>query len=124
VIGVGLNIDVSEAQEKNWIDISELTGSRVARNLLVGLLLNEMLNKLSQFERRGLAVFLSEWKKYDALLNKEVVIITPGENIVGVMRGVNSMGELLLENENGVRNFRYGEVSVRPTNIIPPSSTF
>ena len=113
VIGIGLNIDVKEAEEKNWIDISELMGPSIARNFLVGLLLNEMLKKLPEFERRGLVVFLPEWQKYDALLNKEITIITPGKNIVGVMRGVNSAGELLLENENGVQCFRYGEVSVQ-----------
>lgn len=113
VIGVGLNLDVRPAQEKNWIDISELTGRPAQRNFLTGLLLNEMLKQLPQFERQGLTPFLSEWKKHDALLDKNILIVTPEKNIRGVMRGITDAGELLLENETGLQCFRYGEVSVR-----------
>lgn len=114
VIGVGLNVDIKHAQEKSWVDITELTGCPAKRNFLTGLLLNEMLKKLPLFERCGLGLFLSEWQKYDALLGKNVTIITPEKEMVGVMRGINNAGELLLENDmDEIQAFRYGEVSVR-----------
>lgn len=113
VIGIGLNLDIEQAHEKNWIDLAELTGRPAKRNFLTGLLINELLKKLPQFELRGLDLFLAEWQKYDALVGKNITVITPEKNIEGVMRGVNHVGELLLENEEGVLSFRYGEVSVR-----------
>ena len=113
VIGVGINVDVSGAGEKNWIDLMELTGEPVRRNFLVGLLLDEMLTKIPEFERTGLESFLPQWRKHDGLFNKNIQILTPEKNITGVMRGINAAGELLLENESGMQVFRYGEVSVR-----------
>jgi BirA family biotin operon repressor/biotin-[acetyl-CoA-carboxylase] ligase len=114
VIGIGLNLDVQEAQEKSWIDVMEITGRSPRRNFLTGLLLNEMLTQLPRFEQQGLSLFLPEWQKHDALRDKNIVITTPQKKIHGVMRGINEAGELLLENESGVlERFRYGEVSVR-----------
>jgi len=113
VIGIGLNLDVQQAKEKNWIDVMELTGRPAERNLLTGLLLNEMLQKLPLFAERGLSLFLAEWQQYDALRDKNIMISMPKQNIYGIMRGINEMGELLLENEKGMQCFRYGEVSVR-----------
>ena len=114
VIGVGLNLDIAQAKEKNWIDVTELTGRPAERNFLTGLLINEMLQKLPIFAHRGLAPFLPQWQQYDALHNRPVTVITPEKNISGVMRGLNALGELLLEDERGtIQSFCYGEVSVR-----------
>jgi len=112
-IGIGLNLDIKQAHEKNWIDLTELTGCPAKRNFLAGLLINELLKKLPQFESRGLDLFLQEWQKYDALFGKNITVITPEKSIEGVMRGINHAGELLLENPMGVQCFRYGEISVR-----------
>lgn len=113
VIGVGLNLSIEQANEKNWVDVSELMGQSVKRNILIGLLLDEILKNMQQFENHGLAPYLSEWQKYDALLNKNITIITPEKNISGIMCGINTAGELLLEAAEGIQGFRYGEVSVR-----------
>ena len=114
VIGIGLNLDVRDAHEKNWIDLLELTGTRPERNFLAGLLLNELFEKIPQFEQFGLAPFLPLWQKRDALLDRTVFVFAGQQKIVGVMRGINAAGELLLENETGIQSFRYGEVSVLP----------
>ncbi len=114
VIGIGLNLDVQEANEKSWIDVAELTGRPVQRNFLVGLLLNELLEKLPVYATRGISAFLAEWEKADVLRNKVVSVQTPLQIISGTMRGISEQGELLLEDETGVvRRFSYGEVSVR-----------
>lgn len=114
VIGIGLNLDVSTANEKNWIDLLEVTGRPVQRNFLAGLLINELLAKLPNYAERGLRPYLAEWQMHDVLFNQEVVVHTPVQQIKGWMRGISERGELLLENENGLlQPFCYGEVSVR-----------
>lgn len=114
VIGIGLNIDVSSAGEKSWIDLSEIMGRVVSRNYLVGLLINELLEKLPIYEKQGLPPFISEWQKYDVLFDKPISVHTPQEVILGTMRGITEKGELLLLNEKGfLQPFCYGEVSVR-----------
>ncbi|MEO8401478.1 MAG: biotin--[acetyl-CoA-carboxylase] ligase [Gammaproteobacteria bacterium] len=114
VIGIGLNLDVAARDEKNWIDLAEITGQKASRNYIAGLLVNELLEKLPVFEARGLSVFMSDWEKHDALLDKPITVHTPTKQLIGVMRGINERGELLLENESGeMQSFCYGEVSVR-----------
>jgi BirA family biotin operon repressor/biotin-[acetyl-CoA-carboxylase] ligase len=114
VIGIGLNLAIEQAKEKNWIDVTELTGQIPRRNFLVGLLLNELLASLSIYAERGLTIFLTDWQKHDALLNQEIIVMTPEKNITGMMRGINQAGELLLQDETGkMHAFCYGEVSIR-----------
>lgn len=114
VIGIGLNLDVMGANEPGWIDLAEITGERPQRNLMAGLLLNELLEKLPLYGVSGLQPYLAEWQKQDALFNQPVTVHTPTMTLSGVMRGLNEQGELLLQQENGtLQSFCYGEVSVR-----------
>lgn len=122
VIGVGLNLDITQAQEKNWIDVTELTGRPAERNFLTGLLINEMLQNLPIFAYHGLSPFLPQWQQYDALVNCPINVITPEKTLSGVMRGLNEKGELLLEDDQGaIQSFCYGEVSVRLFGSSPSS---
>lgn len=114
VIGIGLNLDVSGANEKSWIDVAEITDKPVARNFLVGLLLNELLEKLPVYAEQGLSAFISEWEKHDVLRDKSIMIQTPEKIITGTMRGISEHGELLLEDATGtLQRFCYGEVSIK-----------
>ncbi len=114
VIGIGLNVDVKEASEENWIDLAEITEEPIDRNRITGLLLNELLSKLPLYETDGLKSFLADWQKYDVLCNKAVTVFTPEKTITGVVEGINQKGELLLKDESGMlQSFCYGEVSVR-----------
>lgn len=113
VIGIGVNIDIQQASDA-WIDVTELHGITVQRNRLTGLLLNELLAKLPVYDERGLTVFLPDWRKYDALFDRSVRVITTKKTLTGRMCGINAAGELLLRDESGLlQSFRYGEVSVR-----------
>lgn len=117
VIGIGLNLffppglaqdDLAEA-----ISINDIKPSP-KRNQLIALLLDELLHQLPIFEVKGLEAFRSNWQKLDGLINKKVTIYTPQQEMVGIMRGINEQGELVLQDEAGLLQcFRYGEVSVR-----------
>lgn len=112
VIGIGLNLDIQDANERNWIGLSEVIP--VARNYIAGLLLNELLGNLNLYAVRGLQPFLSDWQKHDVLKDQAVVVQTPDARIPGVMRGIDAQGQLLLQLDNGLmQSFCYGEVSVR-----------
>jgi BirA family biotin operon repressor/biotin-[acetyl-CoA-carboxylase] ligase len=116
VIGVGINLQLpsSHPEIANWIDVAEITGRAVARNYLAGLLVNELLGKLNLYQRQGLRPFLVEWRQYNTMRGKEVVVQTATEKIVGVMTDVTEQGELLLLCDDGkTQRFQCGEVSVR-----------
>jgi BirA family transcriptional regulator, biotin operon repressor / biotin---[acetyl-CoA-carboxylase] ligase len=122
VIGVGLNVALSPKTRRTIED----TGVQVAaaadacaeppsRNRLAGLLLRELLSMLAQFEREGFGPFRASWVELDGLYGRAVRVSTAGGEVVGVARGVDADGALLLETREGVLRFMSGEVSVRLT---------
>jgi len=114
VIGIGINLTLHKNSEKNWTALDEIIGQPIKRNFFAGLLVNELLKKLPIYQSHGLTEFLNEWREYDFLFGKKIVIHLPDKKIIGVMEGINKNGELLLRNEkNELEHFRYGEVSVR-----------
>ena len=114
VIGMGVNLSLPASAETGWIALTEITGRPISRNYIVGLLLNELLEKLPVYETRGLSAFTSTWRQQDFLIGKNITVHMPIQNKKGVMQGINEQGELLLQEERGtLLQFRYGEVSVR-----------
>lgn len=114
VIGIGLNLYLPQDADPNWIGIQEITGRVALRNYLAGLLINELLTRLSIYEMRGLSGFIDAWRQYDILLNSLITVHTAMKTFTGVMCGISDQGELLLQENTGeVRKFCYGEVSVR-----------
>lgn len=114
VIGVGLNVDVAAAKEKNWIDLTEILTTPVQRNRLTGILLNELLSGLQVYNQQGFLPFRMQWQRYDVLVNRIITLHTPTQQIIGTMRGLSEQGELLLQTQEGIlQRFSYGEISVR-----------
>lgn len=120
VVGLGLNIDLpNEAAgeiDQPWIDLKEIVGQRdFSRNRLTGLLLNELLSVLNDFDQTGLRGYLDEWSKWDCMAGKPALLRVGGEVLHGTVRGINETGMLLFEDAKGEsRAYASGEVSLRP----------
>lgn len=117
VIGIGLNVFLSQKPEDllfSATDLTEVMSESVNRNVLASLLVNELLIKLQLYSEQGLNPFIHTWRQHDILLNRKITISTPGKVFSGEMRGINEKGELLmLDEQNHLQSFCYGEVSVR-----------
>jgi BirA family biotin operon repressor/biotin-[acetyl-CoA-carboxylase] ligase len=118
VVGIGLNLYLPENNEieliANSIDLSRITNQKIERNHLTGLLVNELLSGLNLFAQSGVTPFLADWRQCDALIGHQVTVSTPTQNYVGEMKGINEQGELLLlDDQNRMQQFCYGEVTVR-----------
>lgn len=118
VVGVGLNVrlpaDAMAAVTKPWTDVQTELGHPVARNTLAAKLLHHLIDAVQQFEREGLAPFLSDWLAWDVLADRKVVLDLPQGKVQGVARGVDASGALLLAGIDGeLRRYHSGEVSVR-----------
>jgi BirA family biotin operon repressor/biotin-[acetyl-CoA-carboxylase] ligase len=120
VIGVGINVSLSDATRREI----EAGGAAVAavtdackvppsRNMLAGAILDELLSMLVQFERFGFSVFRDAWTALDALQGRQAQVLVGGTAILGIARGVDSDGALLLETEERVQRFVSGEASLR-----------
>lgn len=115
VIGIGLNVNLPKPLNAGYIDLAEIVGRSITeRNYLTGLMLNELLKRLPEYQAQGLLAFMDEWRQHDCLAGKEVTVYTPEKIIHGKVQGINEQGELLVLDEmQTIQRFCYGEVSVR-----------
>ena len=116
VIGVGLNVQLPSHHPfiQTSIDMKEIVGGDVERNKLTGLVIDKLLSEIPRYIKEGFSAFLPDWRKYDVLRGKLVVIRSRQYEVVGIAEGVNENGELMIRDQYGKsQSFRCGEVSVR-----------
>jgi BirA family biotin operon repressor/biotin-[acetyl-CoA-carboxylase] ligase len=118
VIGIGLNIAFPPDQVTDaWIDLQEIAQTPISRNQLAGVLINELLIHLPIFMSEGFSYFIQAWREYDGFTATNISIVTPTETYLGIMQGINELGQLILKEATGeLRYFDTGEVSMRPAN--------
>jgi BirA family biotin operon repressor/biotin-[acetyl-CoA-carboxylase] ligase len=120
IIGVGLNVWLP-VEARREIEASGVAVAAVAdacktaasRNLLAGAILDELLSMLVQYERYGFSAFRDAWTALDGLKDRPAQVMVGGTVIVGVARGVDSDGALLLETAGCLQRFVSGEASLR-----------
>ncbi len=117
VIGVGLNLYLSGGLKKALdfpaTDLTEIIQCFPERNKLTAYLLEELLNALSVFQKKGFQPFLRDFSAVNNTLNKPVRITLGSEIYQGIGRGINEEGFFLLEIEKGtIKSFSCGEASL------------
>ena len=116
VIGIGINVDLPNAVseiDQPFVDLVSITQKPVDRNELVALIILTLTQMLKEFELKGLAPFLSEWREADLFYNEYVYLESGNNRIHGLSKGINEGGALLLENAGKVTPHHGGEISVR-----------
>ena len=118
VIGIGLNVRLSEAARKlvgqPVADLETACGRALDRNEVLGSMLGELAHVLDLFSVEGFAPLRAEWERYHAYQHQPIEVILPGGRTErGLARGVADDGALLFETASGVRRLHSGEVSVR-----------
>lgn len=118
VIGVGINVGFQEFPEEiaNMATcLQEECGREVPRAELLANVMKAFEEYYENFLERGNLSGLME--QYNSLLvnrDREVRVLDPKGEFQGIARGVNELGELLVEREDGsVATVYAGEVSVR-----------
>ncbi|UTW05717.1 bifunctional biotin--[acetyl-CoA-carboxylase] ligase/biotin operon repressor BirA (plasmid) [Amphritea atlantica] len=117
VIGVGINVKMPEAAAESidqpWVDLQQALGVAPSRNRLLAELINELVPVLQQFSEEGFAVFRDEWQAVNAHRNQVISLNLGSRQELGVCRGVDQTGALLLEVDGRLQPYHGGEVSVR-----------
>ena len=117
VIGVGINVKMPEAAaeviDQPWVDLQQVLGEAPSRNRLLAELMNELVPVLEQFSEEGFVSFQKEWQAANAHHNQVISLNLGNRQQLGVCRGVDQSGALLLEAEGKLEAFHGGEVSVR-----------
>ncbi len=122
VIGIGLNLSVSSAMAARVVADGGLRptglwepsgGAHGLRNRLAARLISEMHAALTEFEQRGFAGFADDWRRFDVLADRPVVVHVGSRALSGTARGIDADGRLLLEAVGGTQRLTAGEVSLR-----------
>ena len=120
VIGTGVNINQREfPKEIEEIATSMKLAALRKENFQVSQVMEEVCKAFKEYydkflTKRDLSLVREEYNKH--LINKEqqVKVLDPRGEYFGKAHGINSMGELLVEDETGeIRHVSSGEVSVR-----------
>lgn len=119
VIGAGINLAMrtpaAEAINQGWINLQE-AGITVDRNVLSAKIVNKLRLALAQFEQDGLAPFVGRWASLDNFINRPVRLLIGDREILGIARGIDQQGGLILEQDGVRKSWVGGEISLRPQN--------
>ena len=123
VIGIGINmrmpttvrLSLAEQQAAVIADIHEIMRERTPnRNAIIAAIVSELVDMLKTFATEGFSPFHSTWQQLDALAAAPVKVINGLQTTLGIARGVDVDGTLLVDVDGEVRRFVSGEVSLRP----------
>lgn len=114
VIGIGLNLAMEQVDSavvtQAWSDLSTY---QLDRNQLATRLLPQLQQALMCFAQGDFAGYLSRWQRFDRFYQQPVKLLTEQQQFHGIAQGINSQGELLLQQGEQLRTFAIGEISLR-----------
>ncbi len=116
VVGIGINVNVKSFNDELKDKATSIyieTGKKFKRSDIINEFINQFIKYYNEFCQKGFSVFKNEYNENCANVGMSVKTLGGKEQITGIAKGVNSDGELVIENENGVFNILGGEVSLR-----------
>ena len=112
IIGIGVNLMMTNP-DPNIVNQKWANLGKVDRNLLVAHIVKNLNIKLSEFEKQGLAPFISDWNRLDNFANRPVKLLIGDKIIRGIAKGINEQGALMLEQDGKINAHIGGEISLR-----------
>lgn len=117
VVGIGVNVALTrEAQEGIDQEASDLSGTLapVSRNHLAAAVISNVLDYLRGFAGSGFQPMVQSFNEHHAYHGRPCQLLLGSETVSGIVSGVSSYGELLLDNGSEIVSYASGEVSLRP----------
>ena len=119
VIGLGLNVAMRSATTAHigqpWTTLAEALGAPPSRNALAARILAHWIAMLERFTLEAFAPFEPRWRALDLLRNRAVTLQLPEGDVIGIARGVDESGALLVDAGDTRRRILSGDVSLRVT---------
>ena len=107
-LGIGINANFPISQyEKGATSLKEELGKEIVRKELLNSVLSEIAKQQALLTKADL---LEEWKSLSATLNRDVRVVSLGEEVTGKAIGIDSNGALILKcPDNSLRNIIAGD---------------
>ncbi len=116
VIGIGINhggADLVRAQiDQPLADLTE-AADPPSRNETAAAVISHVHEYAMRFNDRGFAPFRDDWDTHHLFTGKDVRVAGGGDERVGQVLGVSSLGELRLQTDQGEERLSGGEISMR-----------
>jgi len=125
IVGIGVNVNLTHSQggaiDQPWVSLDQIVSHETPRrNYLVSLLVNNVADVLRDFDSKGFKSYAAAWKQYDAYQGRQVVISqSANQKAVGIYRGIDEDGLLILDCDGEIKKFSSGDVSVRHAQSEP-----
>ena len=121
IVGIGINLRHAKDIESNLgqkigsLDQLLPDSTKLPDMEYVWIKLLESLERhFKQFDQSGFDAFQSEWSRWDAYAGQEVCISGAGKkSTIGVAKGIDAKGALLLQKEHEIISIYAGDVSLR-----------
>ena len=120
VVGVGVNVKMSEQAASNidqpWIDLdSVLAGpyQSLERNDIVSQIMKSLILCLQQFSESGFEAFAADWKRYDMLTGRDVIIKSETEELSATVLGFNSDYSLRVKANQQEKTFYAADIKLK-----------
>ena len=117
IISIGINVNQMDklALDNKWTSLQKIKGEVMDRTLILLQILNQLNLDMAKFEANGFQAFLAEWQCFDALYQQEVMVTQGDKMIYGKALGVDEVGCLLIEDNQGyMMHLNFGQTSVKP----------
>lgn len=118
VVGIGVNVNmpdhIATAIDQPWIDLKQIRGELVDRNVVAAALINQVMPLLANYQKCGFTAYRSKWERLDALRDQSVVLELGARQVEGWARGVDEAGSIRIESLGEVRSYPAGDISLRP----------
>jgi BirA family transcriptional regulator, biotin operon repressor / biotin---[acetyl-CoA-carboxylase] ligase len=103
-MGISVNLDPTDYPEELLVkaaSLKMLSGNAVNRSDLIAAILEEFERLYELYLEQGFATIRALWEAHAVTLNNQTLLHTPQGSIHGVPRGLDEMGGLLVEMEDG-----------------------
>ena len=108
IVGIGINLELSEEKESWWGDFSEFKLKNLRDEII-----NKILKGFKDYLERGFDSWLQTWESKCIHLNKKIVFIKEEKEIEGICKGITSEGHIKLHFNNKIQEFESGEISIK-----------
>ncbi|MFC4260047.1 biotin--[acetyl-CoA-carboxylase] ligase [Marinobacter lacisalsi] len=114
IVGIGLNVHMKEeaSVDQPWTSLGlAVPGQSWRRDRLAAGILNQLVDRLHDFEKSGFAPFSEIWNQYDLFRDKKLRATSGDWSGLGC--GVDESGNYLLDTGQGIEKINAGEISLR-----------
>jgi BirA family transcriptional regulator, biotin operon repressor / biotin---[acetyl-CoA-carboxylase] ligase len=117
LLGIGLNVnlaagDIPPELRGKATSVAIAAGRPVDRIAIADALFSALDSRYMETLTRGFDTVRAEWERFSALTGKRVAVADGGARQLGVMRGIDADGALLLDTGAQVRRILAGDVTI------------